>query len=398
MKIENRDIIVVGIQPWDIEIGSNCKDIAAEFSKHNRVLYINNPISKHTAKNDPDSQQVKNRLEVNKDPSKALKKISDNMWTFAPPVFIRSINFLPSTGLFSYFNKINNRRMANEIKKAIAELGFKNYILFNDQHMFLGQYLKEMLRPDLYIYYIRDNLQNVRYWNKHGRILEPKLIAKADLVFTNSLLYEERARPYNKESYMVGQGCDTALYQTSKVEVADEMKEIKKPIIGYVGYLSSKRLDIEVIEHIAKERPDYNVVLVGPEDDTFKNSALHNMKNVIFLGPKPPETLPAYIKAFDIAINPQRLTKATMGNYPRKIDEYLAMGIATLGTWTRAMEYFKDSVYLAKTKEEYIELIDKALEEDNDELRAKRMEVGHLHSWTTCVELMYDYISKKESK
>lgn len=395
MKIENRDIVVIGIQPWDIEIGSNCKDIATEFSKNNRVLYINIPISKRIAKKQPDSQQVKNRLAVIEDPSKALQKIGDNMWTFAPPVFIHSINSLPSTGLFRYFNKINNKKIAAEIRKAIDQLNFKNFILFNDQHMFLGFHLKELLNPNLYIYYIRDNLQNVKYWNKHGKYLEPELIAKADLVFTNSLLYEERAREYNKESYMVGQGCDTSLYRDEKVEIANEMSDLKKPVIGYVGFLSSKRLDIDVIRHIAVSRPDYTVVLVGPEDDTFKNSDLHSIKNVKFLGPKPPETLPSYIKAFDIAINPQRLTKATMGNYPRKIDEYLAMGKATLGTWTRAMEYFKDSVYLAKTKEEYVELIDKALEEDNDELKKKRTQVGHLHSWTTCVNLMYDYITKK---
>ena len=35
--ITNRDIIIVGQQPWDVEIGSNCKDIAIEFSKYNRV-------------------------------------------------------------------------------------------------------------------------------------------------------------------------------------------------------------------------------------------------------------------------------------------------------------------------------------------------------------------------
>jgi hypothetical protein len=33
MEIKNRDIVVIGIQPWDIEIGSNCKNIALEFSK-----------------------------------------------------------------------------------------------------------------------------------------------------------------------------------------------------------------------------------------------------------------------------------------------------------------------------------------------------------------------------
>lgn len=46
--IRNRDIIVVGQQPWDVEIGSNCKNIATEFAKHNRVLYVNSPLDRIT--------------------------------------------------------------------------------------------------------------------------------------------------------------------------------------------------------------------------------------------------------------------------------------------------------------------------------------------------------------
>ena len=54
--ITNRDIVIVGQQPWDVEIGSNCKNIAIEFSKHNRVLYVNSPldrITKFKSKDDP---------------------------------------------------------------------------------------------------------------------------------------------------------------------------------------------------------------------------------------------------------------------------------------------------------------------------------------------------------
>ena len=35
--IKGQDIIVMGIQAWDIEIGSNCKNIALEMAKNNRV-------------------------------------------------------------------------------------------------------------------------------------------------------------------------------------------------------------------------------------------------------------------------------------------------------------------------------------------------------------------------
>ena len=47
--IKNRDIIIVGQQPWDVEIGSNCKNIAIEFSKNNRVLYVNSPLDRFTS-------------------------------------------------------------------------------------------------------------------------------------------------------------------------------------------------------------------------------------------------------------------------------------------------------------------------------------------------------------
>ncbi|WP_172675941.1 glycosyltransferase [Croceitalea dokdonensis] len=390
--MENKDIVVVGIQPWDIPIGSNCKDIATQFAQGNRVLYVNNPISYIDFIKDPDSEKTKNRKDAIKYPENALYQESKNLWVYTPPVKTYPINFVNHDGLFKVLNKVNNKKFAEAIKKAVARLNFKDFILFNDQNMFLGYYLKEHLRPEKYIYYVRDNLLNVPYWKKHGHKVEPKLISKADMVFTNSLLYEENARRYNEKSFMVGQGCDTEMYQANMVAKAEELMGIEKPIIGYVGFLSSKRLDIEIIEHIAISRPDYEVVLVGPEDDSFQRSNLHQLANVRFLGPKPPETLPAYIKGFDVAINPQRLTKATMGNYPRKIDEYLAMGKPTVATRTKAMAYFGDVVFLAKDKEEYVAMIAKALASDSEEKQQERIAVGHAHSWANCVATMYNHL------
>ena len=46
--ITGRDIVIVGQQPWDVEIGSNCKNIAEELTKHNRVLYVNSPLDRIT--------------------------------------------------------------------------------------------------------------------------------------------------------------------------------------------------------------------------------------------------------------------------------------------------------------------------------------------------------------
>ncbi|MCH5685117.1 hypothetical protein LWM68_13195 [Niabella sp. W65] len=62
--IRNRDIIIVGQQSWDTEIGSNCKNIAIEFSKHNRVLYISTPLDRKTKYQRPNENATKKRLNV----------------------------------------------------------------------------------------------------------------------------------------------------------------------------------------------------------------------------------------------------------------------------------------------------------------------------------------------
>ena len=46
--ITGKDFVFTGLQPWDLQIGSNAKDIALDISKHNRVLYNNTPLAKKT--------------------------------------------------------------------------------------------------------------------------------------------------------------------------------------------------------------------------------------------------------------------------------------------------------------------------------------------------------------
>ena len=47
--ITGKDFVFTGLQPWDIPIGSNARDIALEVSKHNRVLMSTRRLTrKHT--------------------------------------------------------------------------------------------------------------------------------------------------------------------------------------------------------------------------------------------------------------------------------------------------------------------------------------------------------------
>jgi len=394
----NNDIIIIGQQPWDTEIGSNCKNIALELSKTNRVLYINSPLDRITLIKNKKDPKIQKRINVINHKEEGLIKIKDNLWNYYPDCIVESINWINSTSIFRLLNKRNNKKLSKSIKKAIEKLQFKNIILFNDNEMFKAFYLKDYLQPDLSVYYSRDYMVGVNYWKKHGEILEPELIAKSDFCFANSEYLAAYCRKYNSKSFNVGQGCDIESFKNVSAELPEVLKNIKSKIIGYVGALSTSRLNIEIIQHIANQYPDYNVVLVGPEDDSFMDSELHNIKNVIFIGQREVDELPSFINGFDICINPQTVNAITRGNYPRKIDEYLALGKPVIATRTETMEVFKDFVYLADTKEDYVKLIEKAFNEHDSELELGRKEFAFSHTWENSVKAMTVEIDKLISK
>lgn len=388
--IKGRDIVVIGLQPWYYEIGSNCKNIATQLSKHNRVLYVNLPINRKTWHSREKNPGIALHCSIIKEKGKQVQQVKENLWQHYPTSVVESINWLPSTAAFKAVNRLNNRRLAKDIRRAMKELNFKDIILFNDNDFFNGYGLKELLSPSLYIYYCRDYLLGYDYWKKHGHVLEPELVKKADVAVANSVYLSDYCANYNQNSYYIGQGCNIELFDHTVVHsIPADLGSIPSPIIGYVGAVIKERLDDRIIEAIAKANREWSVVLVGPEDEFFRNSRLHLMPNVYFLGRKPIEELPAYVNGFDVCINPQRINNITIGNYPLKVDEYLAMGKPVVATRTKTMELFAGHTYQADTPEEYPALVAQALEEDNEERQSERIDFARNHTWENSVGELY---------
>ncbi len=393
-EIKNRDIVVVSQQPWDTDIGSTCKNIAAEFSRNNRVLYVNNALDRRAWLKERAEPKVQKRIAVIRGKEKGVVNIQPNLWNLYPNCIAESINWIKIRSVFDRLNKRNNRLFARSIQDAINELGFKNVILFNDNDIFRPFYLKDFLKPDISVYLFRDVMLGVDYWKFHGKDLEPALIAKSDVCVTNTEYIARYCRQFNPESYRVGQGCNLDMFRIPEHKVVPiDMADIPGPVIGYVGALVSLRLDVEILAHIATERPDWSLVLVGPEDGVFRDSRLHHIKNVYFLGTKRPDELPAYINMFDVCLNPQVVNETTIGNYPLKIDEYLALGKPVVATKTEGMSIFADDTYLAETKEEYVTLIERAMREDNAGIAKERRIVALSHSWENMVKAIYRVIN-----
>ncbi|MBC8436060.1 MAG: glycosyltransferase [Bacteroidetes bacterium] len=398
--MENRDFIIIGLPSWDLPIATTRKYTAWEISRKNRVLFVNLPLTRNSYLKNAKDPLVQKRKKVLKGKEPELVQVSPTMWVLSPKMMSESINWIPFRPIFRFLNYLNERAFASRIKKAIHKLGFHDYIILNDNSMLTGFSLKELLKPSLYIYLLRDAVTLVPYHSKHGKVFEPKLIAKSDLVVTNSSFFGNYAKQHNPNSHTIGQGCDVSMYsdQDGSLPLPADTTDIQRPIIGYTGAITSIRLDTGILVHVAKARPDWSIVLVGPEDEVFKNSELHQLQNVYFLGRKDPGELPAYVKSFDVAINPQIHNSITDVNYPLKIDEYLAMGKPVVATKTAFMDYFKDHTYLASSNQEWVVCIEKALQENSEQLIAKRKALAAEHSWENFVGKIYALGMEIENK
>ena len=390
-----RDFIITSLQTWDIEIGSTIKNTALEISKQNRVLYINTPMDiSIRLRGNRQSPSYIRRMAVIKGETSPLRQINANMWVLDCPFMLFSANFLPAP-LFNIVNRKNNARIARWIVEQAAALDFKNYIHLIDTDIYRSRYLKEYIHPSVSIYYRRDYVIGEAYWRRHGTRLEPELAASADLVLANSTRFAAELQAYNPHTYPIETGVNLTLYNPAKeYGTPDDVQNIPHPIIGYMGWITSRRLDADLMYEAAKRLLECSMVLVGGEDDYFKSHKLHSLGNVFFLGEKQQAEIAAYMAHFDVCINPQSVNDITIGNYPRKVDEYLALGKPVVATKTKTMEIFNGYVYNCTGADEYVQSIRAALEKDTTEERKRRMEFAHTHTWENSVSQLYNYINQ----
>lgn len=378
------DYLITSLQSWDIEIGSTIKNTALEISHKHRVFYVNTP---------PSLMQWLRNKQIRA--HKKEKLIHSNLYIVYCNFPAFPVSSMPFRWLFNIVNYINNYNIARAVRKAMQRHQIEHYIHLIDTDVFRSRYLKQLLHPDLSIYYRRDYVIGVDYWKKYGTECEQALVQQSDMVITNSSYFTEELKSLNSHVFTTNTGVNLQLYDANILhEVPVDLQPIPSPIIGYTGAVIERRLDSELLYAVARQLPECHFVFVGPEDEYFKMHPLHKLPNVYFLGKKEVEELPQYIQHFDVCINPQKVNPITEGNYPLKIDEYLAMGKPVVATTTHTMrDVFSLYSHLADGPESWVKKLQKALNETNKiELSKRRIAFAHTHSWRDSISIIYQAI------
>ena len=187
--------------------------------------------------------------------------------------------------------------------------------------------------------------------------LENQLFNNAD-----GVLYSSRAF-LASERHLTGNRSHFLDHGVDKVHFAPRARTekllklgCKRPIVGFFGGLDDYVVDFDLLELVAKERPQYTLVLIG--DATLPMDRLTRYPNVHHLGFRPYIEIPDLGADFDVSIMPWLDNDWIRSCNPIKMKEYLSLGQEVVTTYFPEADHYLDYVHVARSSSEFLEQID----------------------------------------
>jgi glycosyltransferase involved in cell wall biosynthesis len=227
------------------------------------------------------------------------------------------------------------------------------------------------------------------------RLMEREILSRADVVFAVSNELVENKSRHNPHVYLSRHGVDVELFRQAaspEREIPPDITGIPRPIAGFFGLLE-EWTDVSLIDHLATALPDLSFVFVGRIACDIEPLRRH--RNVHFLGQRPYESLPGYLKAFDACMLLYKKGDFSRNANPKKLREYLAAGKPVVSVRIREVEHLGDLVYIADSYPQYADLLRRAIAEDSPDRRATRMAAMQNESWEAKVERLSGIIAER---
>lgn len=395
------DIICFSLSRWDSAISSPALSLAKEFAKNNRVFFIEHPFSWKDFYAERKSPQIisrKKALLSGKDIYANPPSLPSSLTIVTPRLTI-PINFLSPGFLYNQLAAFNDRNVLKVIRQTIKDFGIKEFIYVNFFDPYFVQKLPPDIKPLRSVYQSMDDISQVAYSNRHGTRLEEKIISNFDYTLCTSKELTRLKSAFSKNVYFHPNAADIDIFRKAATETLAkpaELQGITQKIIGYTGSIEY-RSDFELLKKVAEYHKDKILFFVGPiQGNEYKEAGLDKMPNVIFAGPRKITELPGYLQYFDCVLIPFRKNTLTRSIYPLKINEYLAAGKPVIAThFSEDIYTFREVAYVVDSHEEFLTTIDKAIDENSELLKQKRMAVAEENTWEARVARFWEIIEQE---
>jgi glycosyltransferase involved in cell wall biosynthesis len=368
---------------WSAENRTSSHHIARRLAERMPVLYVEVPGLRAPKASGRDLRKLWRKLRQSFD---APRVIGQTMWRITMPqipfrrlAVVRKLNLMLGRWL---------------VRRAMRKLGFQRLISwFVVPH---AGALAGTLAEDLIVYYCIDDYAALPDVDQHEVArMDEALTRRADQVFVASATLLATKRALNSSTVHSPHGVDVALFQKASdpgLPVAEALRDLRHPVIGFFGLIEAW-IDLELIVFLARKRTGWTFLLVGRV--AVNPGELAHMDNVVLAGAQPYEDLPRWAKAFDVAMIPYRLTEQVLHANPLKLREYLATGKPVVSVSTPEIERFRDVVHIAANREEFLECLEHALEQEPVGSRENRMKAVAKMSWDSRVEEVLDVVGRR---
>jgi glycosyltransferase involved in cell wall biosynthesis len=225
------------------------------------------------------------------------------------------------------------------------------------------------------------------------RRLHEQAIDAADIVFYSGRKLFNEATRGRDHSYLLEQGVDYQRWSNiNLVAVASEVEKIPHPRLGYFGAIEPWLVDQELIKRAARERPDWQWIFIG---NRARGVEIEALPNTHFLPPVPYEQLPSFAAGFDVCVLPWETEQAfTSYGSAIKVREYLATGKPVVISPLPEYEPMGDVLRIARSRDQFFELVQDALNENDPTAAAKRQAAVASGTWDARAEWVSDLIEK----
>lgn len=306
--------------------------LLSRFSKHQRVFFIEEPIFY----DGEDKLQIEN--------------YNENLFVVTPHIK----GGLPE-------EEVHNRQR-KFIDNLFTNMNIEKYFSWYYTPMALP--FTDHLTPEVVIYDCMDELSAFKFAPPQLTILEKELLKKADVVFTGGQSIYEAKKDTHHNIYAMPSSIDKHHFGKARTITEDpaDQKNIPHPRFGFFGVID-ERFDIDLIDAVAKAKPDWQFVLLGPVVK-IDPATLPKYDNIHYLGGKKYDELPEYIAGWDIAMVAFAMNESTKYISPTKTPEYLAAGKPVISTPIRdVVRPYGDNklVHIVNNADEFIKAAEKEL-------------------------------------
>lgn len=229
------------------------------------------------------------------------------------------------------------------------------------------------------------------------RKLHEQAIDRADLVFYSGRKLFDEATRGRDHSYLLEQGVDYERWsKVTTLSIAPEIDKIPHPRLGYFGAIEPWLVDQELIKRAARERPSWQWIFIG---NRSRGIEIEDLPNTHFLPPVQYEELPAYAAGFDVCVLPWETEQAfTSYGSAIKVREYLASGKPVVISPLPEYEPMGDVLRIARSRDEFLRLVEDALNENDESASAKRQAAVASGTWDARAEWVSELIEKTLAK